>query len=355
MSDSKTPPYTRTARILKLVAEICLNLGRHAAQLEKWNTPRLRRINNIRSIHASLAIENNTLTLEQVTDVIEGKTVWGPPGEIQEVKNAFAAYKKLSQWNATASADLLEAHALMMNILATDAGHFRSRGVGVFRGKEVVHMAPPADRVPWLIEDLFSWLKTTDEHPLVAACVFHYEFEFIHPFSDGNGRIGRLWQTKILQQWEPIFGGIPVETIVHARQQAYYEALNSANTSSSSTPFIEFMLEALLEDIKKMVRKSINSVEKNKAKTTNTDQVTDQVSDQVTDQVKRLIIALNGNEMQLVELKKKLHLTHGPTFRENYLNPALLLGLIERTDPASPRSPKQRYRLTVKGHEAAAR
>lgn len=244
---SYNPPYQLTPRILQLVASICELLGRWSVAGAASLSPHLRRDNRIRTIHASLAIEHNTLSLEQVTAVLEGKRVLGQPREIQEVRNAFAAYEQLPNWLPECAADLLAAHKTLMLGLVDGPGQYRQGGVGIYRGEALVHMAPPANRVPQLMEDLLHWLGTTDAHPLIASCVFHYEFEFIHPFDDGNGRMGRLWQTLILSQWQPLLAYLPVETLVHARQAAYYQALSEADQRAEATPFIEFMLQALLD------------------------------------------------------------------------------------------------------------
>jgi Fic family protein len=193
---SYAPPYRINPAILSLVAEIAAEVGRLGALAGSGSVPKLRRENRIRSIHASLAIENNTLTLDQVTSVIAGKRVLGPQREIQEVKNAFAAYEAMPSWKPTALKDLLAAHRLMLEGLVDEAGKFRTRSVGIAKGKRIVHLAPPADRVPGLMKDLLGWLKRTDAHPLIAGCVFHYELEFIHPFADGNGRIG-IWACEL--------------------------------------------------------------------------------------------------------------------------------------------------------------
>lgn len=198
-SEHYQPPYTITPAILHLVADICETIGRYSARGEQNLTPRLRRENRIRTIQASLAIENNTLTLEQVTAVLKGKRVLGHPREIQEVRNAFVAYETMEEWDPGSQKNLLAAHRILMTAVVDDPGRYRTSGVGIYRGEQLVHMAPPADRVPQLMADLLDWLSTTNEHPLVTSCIFHYEFEFIHPFSDGNGRMGRLWQTLILQ------------------------------------------------------------------------------------------------------------------------------------------------------------
>lgn len=324
------PPYTITPAILNLVAEVSEILGRYTILAEQNLTPRLRRENRIRTIQASLAIENNTLTLEQVTAVIEGKRVLGHPREIQEVRNAFATYEAMEEWDASSEEDLFAAHELLMRGLVDETGRYRSGGVGIFRGERLVYMAPPADRVPKLMADLLDWLETTAEHPLVASCVFHYEFEFIHPFADGNGRMGRLWQTLILCNWKPLLVYLPVETVIRDRQEDYYRVLAMADQQADATPFIEFMLSALRDAIREAV-------------------ATDQVGDQVTDQVAALIRAVGTGELSSNDLMQALGLSHRPTFRANYLNPALHDDWIERTQPDSPRSPTQRYRLTGKG------
>ena len=319
------PPYEITPSILTLVAEIAEAVGRFTALGEKSLTPKLRRENHLRSIQASLAIENNTLTLEEVTAVINGRRVAGTAREIQEVKSAFVAYESLGSWKPTSLDDLLAAHKLMMADLVDDAGHFRSGSVGVFKGEQLVHMAPPAKRVPFLMGDLMSWLANTKEHPLVASSLFHYEFEFIHPFSDGNGRMGRLWQTVILKAWKPLLAYLPVETVIKQNQQAYYAALALADKEAKATAFVEFMLQSLLKSL-----------------------ASDQVSDQATDQVKRLLKALAKGPLSAADLMVALGLSHRPTFRKNYLNPALEGGWVERTEPDSPKSPTQKYRLAPK-------
>jgi len=220
-SSASTPPYSVTAAILQQIVEIGEWLGRLTARTPGAIAPKLRRANRLRSVQATLAIENNSLSLEQVTAVLAGKRVLGLPREIQEVRNAFAAYERLATWRPTSQGDLLEAHGLLMAGVVDRPGAFRSSNVGIFRGNKVVHMAPPAKRVPSLMADLFAWLGDAGEHPLIASCVFHYELEFIHPFDDGNGRLGRLWQTLILATWNPLLAYLPVETAIRARQQDY--------------------------------------------------------------------------------------------------------------------------------------
>ena len=249
MTDQYVPPYRITPSILHSIEQIGEALGKLRVDADSAVVPILRRGNRIKTVQASLAIEGNTLSLEQVTAVLAGKRVLAHPREIQEVRNAFAAYEKMSDWNAHSRTDLLAAHGLLMAGLVDEAGRFRTGRVGIRRGETVIHLAPPATRVPALVGDLLSWLEKTNEHPLVASCVFHYEFEFIHPFQDGNGRLGRLWQTLILSQWRPIFALLPVESIIRDRQQDYYAALSQADQAADATAFIEFMLAAILQAI----------------------------------------------------------------------------------------------------------
>lgn len=246
-----TPPFTITDEILRLVSEISERVGELNVMLgERMPSPMLRKENQIKTIHSSLAIEHNSLSLQQVTDVINGKHVLGAPNEIQEVKNALQAYQLMHDLDAFQEKDLLRAHGLMMADLVDNAGQYRKGGVGVFAGEQCIHMAPPADRVPFLMADLFEWISTTDTHPLVSSCVFYYEFEFIHPFMDGNGRMGRYWQTMLLSRWKGIFAWLPVETIVKQHQQDYYDAIAQSDSQGNSIIFITFMLRCILQTIK---------------------------------------------------------------------------------------------------------
>ena len=247
---SYQPPFQLSHRMTVQLSRISELLGEWKAVSRNTLIPHLRRSNRIRSLHASLAIEQNTLTLEQVTAVLDGKIVIGKPREIQEVRNAFATYEVMEQWQPHRLGDLLSAHALMMAALVDDAGHLRHGGVGVVSGNAVVHMAPPAKRVPELMHDLLHWLETTEAHPLIASAAFHYEFEFIHPFSDGNGRMGRLWQTLILSRWQPVLAYLPVETLIKSRQKAYYAELRLADQRSDCTGFIEFILNSIEDSLK---------------------------------------------------------------------------------------------------------
>lgn len=342
------PPFSISVKTLNLVANISALLGEWSARKAPALSPTLRRGNRIRTIQASLAIEHNTLSVEQVTSVIEGKRVLGLPREIQEVRNAFAAYEKLDQWQPWILPDLLDAHRLLMLGLVNDAGMLRNSGVGIYRKEQLVHMAPPASQLQRLIINLLDWLHTTDTHPLVASCVFHYEFEFIHPFSDGNGRMGRLWQTLILSHWNAVLAYLPVETLIHNEQEHYYQALALSDQASDATIFIEFMLQSLLQALQDLQDQTLR----------------DQVSDQVSDQVKALLKHFGSLEqlgaqqprkiqvhVSSDELMQALGMKHKPTFRKNYLNRAMEQGLISMTDPDSPRNPHQRYQLTDLGRQ----
>lgn len=247
---SYTPPFTVSAEAISLVAEISAQIERYAIRLEQEGGLRLRKANRIKTIHSSLAIEGNELTESQVSDILEGKNVVAPLQQIQEVRNAIRTYELYPTLNPFNVKDLLKAHGVMMEALIKDAGRFRSGDVGVFEGDRCVHLAPPAHRVPELIGDLFEWLKKSKDHLLIRSCVFHFEFEFIHPFSDGNGRTGRLWQSLILGRLHPLFEHLPVENIVYANQHQYYDAIGESTRRADSGPFIDFMLNKILQTLK---------------------------------------------------------------------------------------------------------
>ena len=327
---SYSPPYEITPEIVCLISEISELLGGISAATPSEPSLMLRRGNRLRSIQASLAIENNTLSLKQVTAIINGKRVLGHPLEIREVKNAFAVYEIIEKLDPFSEKDLLKAHEILMSALVAEAGQYRLGGVVIMKEKEVIHAAPPADRVHTLMYDLFAWLKYTDAHPLIASSVFHYEFEFIHPFADGNGRMGRLWQTLILSRWKPILAYLPVETVIRKQQEEYYNVLGKSDKQADSTAFVEFMLNAVLESLRE----------------TNEN---DQVIDQESDQVKRLLQIFDKNPLSASALMQKLNLSHRPTFRKNYLHPALNKGLIEMTAPDKPNSRLQKYKITPQG------
>ena len=231
-----------------MIAEISALTERYAIHLER-DALKLRKANKIKTIQSSLAIEGNKLSEEQVADIVNGKKVVAPIREIQEVKNAIKTYDDFQKFNPFTISDLLKAHRTMMHSLIAETGKFRSDGVGVFKESIAVHIAPPANRVPELMENLFVWLKNSDDHLLIRSCVFHYEFEFIHPFSDGNGRMGRLWQSLVLSKLNPVFQYLPVETMVNDNQQDYYQAINDSSSANDSGIFIDFMLGEILKTL----------------------------------------------------------------------------------------------------------
>lgn len=253
------PPFTLSAKAVRLVADIAAQMERFAIRMEQDDALRLRKANRIKTIHSSLAIEGNHLLESEVADILDGKTVVAPIREIQEVKNAIRVYDAFEKLDPFSMDDLLRAHGLMMSALTDDAGHFRKGGVGVYSENDLVHIAPPSERVYPLMSDLFDWLKNADDHLLVRSCVFHYEFEFIHPFIDGNGRMGRLWQSLILSRWHPAFAHLPVENMVYSNQQAYYDAIAQSTKQGESGPFIEFMLGEILDTVRRHQGEPLNA------------------------------------------------------------------------------------------------
>ena len=244
-----SPPFTLTAEILHRVAEISEQVGRLDASALN-TSPRLRKQNRIKTIAGTLAIEGNTLTEEQITAMVDGKPVLGSVRELNEVSGAIAAYDALPTLVPDNVQDLLTAHGLMMANILVNAGEFRNKAVGIHQGNVVHHIAPPAHRVSGLMADLTEWLKHAKDHALITSSVFHYEFEFIHPFSDGNGRMGRLWQTLILSRWHPLFLSLPLESVIKDNQQGYYQALAEADQQANSTPFVHFMLAVIARTLK---------------------------------------------------------------------------------------------------------
>lgn len=244
------PPFTVSARAIKLIAEISAQIERYSIKMGAEESLMLRKANRVKTIHSSLAIEGNTLSSDEVSDIINGKNVVAPVKQIQEVRNAIKTYELFPSLDPYSIHDLLRAHGVMMEALTEDAGMFRKRGVGVYAGSNAVHIAPQAHMVPGLMNDLFEWLKMSEDHLLIKSCVFHYEFEFIHPFSDGNGRIGRLWQSLILGKLHPLFENLPVENMVFANQTSYYDAISKSSDIADSGPFIEFMLGEILAALK---------------------------------------------------------------------------------------------------------
>jgi Fic family protein len=253
------PPLTLTPTLLNRVAAIAEALGRWSARQDSQPSPRLRRENRIHTIQASLAIEQNSLSIEQVTALFDGQRVLGPARDIQEVRNAITAYDGLPRWDPANRQHLLEAHGLLLAGLIDAPGRFRSGGVGIYRGDQLVHMAPPAARVPGLVAELLVWLAASTWHPLLVSCVAHYELEFIHPFADGNGRLGRLWQTLILSRWNPLLAWLPIEEVIRSRQQGYYESLGQADQLGDLEPFVTYQLEAIHDALRSEISSEIGS------------------------------------------------------------------------------------------------
>ena len=284
MKKELSPPFKITNEILNFVYEIGELVGKISAEKEFEKNLTLRRENRIKTIYSSLAIEQNTLTLEQVTDVINGKRVLAPPKDIKEVQNAYEIYERLEELNENSVKDLLLAHKIMTSELIKESGRFRSKNAGVYQGDKLIHMGTLPEYIPELINNLFLWLKKSEEHPLIKAAVFHYEFEFIHPFQDGNGRIGRLWHSLILSKWKKFFAWLPIESLVQKCQKEYYIAINNSNRDGKSTEFILFMLKIIKETL-------IELIEIQKM----TDKVTDKVTDKNKEKIKLLIEYLGQN------------------------------------------------------------
>ncbi|MCQ2321993.1 MAG: Fic family protein [Bacteroidales bacterium] len=265
-ADYNIPPYKITDEIMNQVVEIVELISEIEILNPDGMHPLLRKENRIKTIQASLAIENNTLTIEQVTDILDGKHVIGSEKEIKEVRNAFKAYDLLPDLDPYLEKDLKRAHGVLMGDLVEISGKYRNRSVGVTDGVNIIHMAPPSHIVPANMSNLFAWVRNSNVHPLVKSCVFHYEFEFIHPFLDGNGRMGRLWQTALLAKWKPIFAWIPIENIIRENQQNYYKVLLIADNRGESTIFIKFMLDCILKTLKTMILNGKLVINENKKK-----------------------------------------------------------------------------------------
>ena len=323
-----TPPFTITNEMLSLVASISEKIGKISITTNLENKPHLRKNNRIKSIHSSLRIEANSLTIGQVRDVINGKLVLGEQKEVQEVKNAYAAYEELPSINPFELKDMLKIHGIMTQFLVNESGRFRSGEEGVFNGDECIFMAPPAKFVPELMGNLFTWLNDAKDkvHPLIMSAVFHYEFVFFHPFSDGNGRMARLWHTAFLSKWKPVFEYIPIESQIEKFQSEYYDAIAKCHIEGDSDTFIVFMLEQIDRMLSEIAESSATSDEN------------------VSEYVKRLLDVMEYDTpytlatlMELLELKSK------ETIRRHYLHPALKLDLIQMTIPDKPQSRNQRY------------
>ena len=319
------PPFQITNEILSYVASISEKIGKMSAISNLESKPHLRRNNRIKSIHSSLKIEANSLSLGQVRDVINGKMVLGEQKEIQEVKNAYAAYEKMDEIEPYSIKSLKELHGIMTKYVVEESGDFRQGEEGVFNGDECIFMCPPARFVPEQMDALFHWMKQAKKnvHPLILSSVFHYEFVFIHPFADGNGRMARLWHTAILAQWKSVFAYIPIESQIEEFQNEYYDAIAKCHVQGESTLFIEFMLS----QIDKIL-----------------DEIVDDSAEYMTEYLKRMLDVMEYDVpytataiMELLGLKSK------ETFRKNYMNPALKHNLVKMTIPDKPNSKNQRY------------
>jgi len=322
------PPFTITNEILAYVSSISEKVGRISAISNLESKPHLRRNNRIKSIHSSLKIEANSLSLGQVRDVINGKMVLGEQKEIQEVKNAYAAYERFSEIQPFSIKSIKLFHGIMTKYVVEESGDFRRGEEGVFNGDECIFMAPPAQFVPQLMDDLFAWMKEekNNVHPLIMSSVFHYEFVFIHPFADGNGRMARLWHTAMLAKWKPIFEYIPIESQIEKFQNEYYEAIARCHVEGESTLFIEFMLsqiDKILDDISAQVSAD---------------------NEQLSEYLKRLLEVMEYDVPYTSNtLMDKLGLKSKEGFRRNYLRPAIDMNLIRMTMPDKPNSRNQRY------------
>lgn len=322
------PPFTITNEILSYVSSVSEKIGRINAIGKLEAKPRLRKNNRIKSIHSSLRIEANSLSLGQVRDVINGKTVLGEQKEIREVKNAYAAYEKLSEINPYSIKDLLKFHGIMTKYVVEESGEFRHGEEGVFNGEQCIFMAPPARLVPQLMNELFNWMKEVQSniHPLILSCVFHYEFVFIHPFSDGNGRMARLWHTAILSKWKSVFEFIPIESQIEKFQNEYYDVIAKCHVDGESTAFIEFVLQQI-------------------------DKILDEISvqlsrenEQLSECIRKLLDVMEYDIPYTSKaLMEKLGLKSKEGFRRNYLRPATEMNLICMTIPDKPNSRNQRY------------
>jgi len=250
------PPYEITSKILTLLTSVSQKIGEVNATFLVKKNPSLRKQNQIKTIHSSLSIEGNTLSEEQITAIIENKRVIGPEKDIKEVLNALNVYKNLKNFNYSSEKDFLKAHKVLMDGLVEKAGTYRTKGVGIVKGSKVEHIAPPSENVKFLMKDLFDYLKEKKELTIIKSCVFHYEMEFIHPFMDGNGRMGRLWQTSILMNEYPLFEFLPFETLISKNQNDYYQALSLSDKEGKSTKFIEFMLNIIDQSLVELLENS---------------------------------------------------------------------------------------------------
>ena len=320
------PPFEITNWMLNRVSSISEKLGRIETRRTLERQPHLRRNNRIQSVHSSLKIEANSLSLNSVRDVLNAREVIGPTKEIQEVKNAFAAYDQIDVVDPYSLDDLLRLHGVMTRLTVEESGVFRSGAEGVYRGGVCIHIAPPPEMVPLLMRQLFDWIaaRRGEIHPLILSSVFHYEFVFIHPFRDGNGRMARLWQTALLSRWNPLFEYIPIESQIERFQDGYYDAIAVSTSEGSTTAFVEFMLDRIDEVLDRVIAQERGGGQ--------------------TEQVKRLLAAMEyDTPYTATALMRLLGLKSRDALRNNYLNPAIEEGLIQMTVPDKPTSRNQRY------------
>lgn len=328
MLNNYNPPFEITNNMLELVASIMKKIGKLENYKDLNKMPILRRNNRIHSIHSSLAIEANSLTFNQVKDIIDGKLVIGAQKEIREVKNAYKAYKLMNELDPYSINDLKEIHGIMTFLTVEESGTFRKGDEGVFDGDKCIFVAPKPEMVDNLMKQLFDWMKKNKDkiHPLILSSIFHYEFVFIHPFSDGNGRMARLWQNIILSNFEEIFEYVPIETQIKEYQDDYYKAIQNCNLKGNSNEFIEFML--------KMIDEILESLIENANKEAN----------HLSIYVKKLLDVMDEEiPMTTSELMEKLGLKSRISFRDNYLKPAIENGLVKMTNPDKPTSKNQMY------------
>lgn len=318
-------PFDITTDMINFISSIMENLGKIKGLKNLDNLPRLRRVNRIKTIYSSLAIEQNSLSYDEVIDVINDKKVIGKEKEIIEVKNCFDAYEKIDEIDPYSIDDLLFIHKIMMNNIGVLNGKFRKKSVGVKENEKVIHVAPPAENVNFLISNLLDWVKKSKHHELIKFAVFHYEFEFIHPFEDGNGRLGRLWHTALLSKWKEIFKWIPIESIIRKNQEKYYDSISKSTFNSSSNDFILFILEIIDIAIKELIKD------------------TSQHLSNQNEYVNKLMKVMPDYEISSNDLMKLLNLKSKQSFVKNYLNPAIKLNLIERTIKDKPNSKNQKY------------
>ncbi|HHT82352.1 MAG TPA: Fic family protein [Acholeplasmataceae bacterium] len=321
------PPFTISNKMLSLSISITEKITSINQYQSLKRMPILRRNTRIKSVHASLAIEANLLSIDEVRDVISGKAVLGPKQEIQEVKNAYKAYEMIKTFEGYQEEDLLKAHKVLMDLIDDNAGNYRKKGVGVFKKDIPIFIAPPEGIVPQLMKNLFEWLRKDQDTPiLIKSCIFHYELVFIHPFMDGNGRTARLWQNILLTKWNPIFEYIPIESQIQKYQDEYYSVIDMSNKEGKSDRFIEFML--------KIIDETLSEINLNLKKDTRN----------ISDQVSRLLDIMDPDiPLSANEIMARLGIKSKETLRASYLNPALENGLIKMTIPDKPKSKNQKY------------